>query len=109
MTSEILRNTLEQNRENLSALLAALDADYELPTDPEKQARLSAVFNPGGASSAKDADMSDEERAAWLFEENAKALAAAADAAGARNVKSPDAVESEGMRQLKERMNTGER
>lgn len=89
MTSETLRNTLEQNRDNLKALLEALEADYELPDDPEKSARMASFF---GASQerVKEAEMTDKERAAWLFEENAKAIAAAAEAAGAPSRKVND-------------------
>lgn len=97
MTSETLQTALEQNHENLRVLLAALGADYEPSEDPEKKARMGAAFHPDGASAAKDVDMTDEERAAWLFEENAKMLAAAAEAAGASTVTSPDVSESGGL------------
>jgi hypothetical protein len=81
MTSEQLQQALQQNRENLKALLAALDADYQMPEDPETQAKMAAMFG-GSAERAKEAELSEEERAAWLFEENTKALLAAAKAAG---------------------------
>lgn len=105
MTSEELQNALAQNRENLKALLDALEADYEVSEDPRKEARLGAAFNPNpeaAKSRADDGDMTDEEWAAWLFEENAKALAAAAEAAGARSAKSPDVAESDGMTAVKD-------
>jgi hypothetical protein len=102
MVSENLQKALEQNRTNIKALLNALDADYEFPEEPEKQARMGTVFNPKGAAAAKDVDMTPEERAAWLFEENAKAIAAASEAAGAPAVKSPDVAESEGMAAVKD-------
>lgn len=94
MTSETLQNALEQNRQNLKVLLAALDADYELPEDPEKAAWLGAHFGDS-AERVKEAEMTDEERAAWLFEENAKGLAAAVAAAGGGSVKSPSVTESD--------------
>jgi DsbC/DsbD-like thiol-disulfide interchange protein len=82
MTSDELKTTLKQNHENLKALLDALDADYEMPNDPEKDATIQAAFTPGQSKVSKDADMTDEELAVWLFEENAKAIAAAAESAG---------------------------
>lgn len=93
MTSDVLHQTLAQNRENLKTLLDELDADYELPHDPEKQATIAAHFG-GSPERVKEAQMTKEERVAWLFEENAKALSAAVDAAGARNAASPTVAES---------------
>lgn len=93
MTSDILQQTLEQNRENLKALLVALDADYELSQDPEKQAKMAAHFG-GSVERAKEAEMTKEDRVAWLFEENAKALAAAVDAVGSQNTQDPAIAES---------------
>jgi hypothetical protein len=97
MTSDALQAALEQNYENLKALLDALNASYDLPRPPDENARLNRIFHPGGPEAAKDVDMTEEERAAWLFEQNAKALAAAADAAGARNVKTSAVGESDGL------------
>lgn len=106
MTSETLQKTLEQNRQNLKALLTELDADHEVPEDPEKKAEMGAIFHPGGVDAAKDVDLSEEERLAWLFQENAKALAAAVEEAGARSVKFSSTTESESMQQVKEMLSS---
>lgn len=95
MTSETLQKALEQNRENLTLLLNALDADHEIERDPEKAAHLNAAFHPGGAEAAKDVEMTEAERVAWLFDENAKAIAVAAEAAGARGAKSASLTEQD--------------
>lgn len=81
MTSDTLHETLEQNRENLKRLLEALDVDDSVIEDPEKKARAEAFF---GASPEriKEAEMSEDERLAWMFEQNAKAIRDAAKAAG---------------------------
>jgi acyl-CoA reductase-like NAD-dependent aldehyde dehydrogenase len=104
MTSEQLQTVLEQNRENLSALLTALDTDHELPPNPEKQAKMAAAF--GGEKDVKKAaeaaNMSDAERAAWLFEENAKALAAAAEAVNSREATRTDVAEDGGLNAVAE-------
>ncbi|MBV0900168.1 hypothetical protein [Haloarcula salina] len=92
MTSDVLQNALEQNRQNLETLLAALEVDHEFPEDPAKQAKMAAAFDIGDTT-RKDAEMTEAERVAWLFEQNAKALAAAADAAGG-DTTTPDITES---------------
>lgn len=101
MVSKDLQNALEQNRTNIKRLLDALDADYEYPEEPEKQARMSAAFHPEGADAAKDVDVTAEDRVAWLFEENAKALEAAVQAAGGDGAENA-ATESEGMQRIKD-------
>jgi tRNA U34 5-methylaminomethyl-2-thiouridine-forming methyltransferase MnmC len=97
MTSDTLTATLEQNYENLKALLDELEADYDLPADPKEKARMSKAFHPDGPEAAKNIEMAEEERLAWLFEENAKALHAAAAAAGARTANAPAVDESSGL------------
>lgn len=104
MVSEELQNALEQNHENLRILLTALDADYEMEEDPAKQAAMGSLFHPNPEARverAKDAEMSDEEWTAWLFEENAKALAAAVEAAGGDPVNPSEVTESKGMAEFK--------
>jgi len=74
-----LPEMLEQNRQNLKALLKALDADDSVLEDPEKKARRKEFFT---GVETKGSDMSEEERIAWLFESSTKAIADAAKAAG---------------------------
>ncbi|MDS0284733.1 hypothetical protein, partial [Haloarcula onubensis] len=76
MVSKTLQSTLEQNRKHLEDVLEALDAEHKMADDPEKGGKIAAEF-----FGSKRSEMTEEERTAWLFEENAKALAAAAQAA----------------------------
>lgn len=101
MKSDTLQNALEQNRENIKQLLDALDADYEYPEDPERDATMSAAFTPGDADAAKDVELSEGERVAWMFLENTKAIEAAAEAAGA-DANTPEITESKGMKAVKD-------
>jgi hypothetical protein len=75
-----LTEKLEQNRENLKALLEALDADPSTLDDPEEKARRKAFFTGVTDENAK---MSDGERIEWLFESTSEAIREAAKAAGA--------------------------
>lgn len=93
MNSEALLNAAEQNRSNLKSLLAHLDADYEMAQDRDQKAKMASAM--GVATDVdKDAQMDDQERAAWLMWQNTKAIAAAAEAVGAHDVKT-DHVESD--------------
>lgn len=95
MNSDTLLNAVEQNRSNLKALLAHLDADYEMAEDRDQKAKMASAM--GLATSAeKDDQMDDHERAAWLIWQNSKAIAAAAEAAGARDVKTDHVESSDG-------------
>lgn len=95
MTEE-LQAALEQNRSNLKTLLSHLEADYEMDDDSDQKAKLASAM--GLATSAdKDTAMDEQERIAWLLWQNSKAIAAAAEAAGARDVKT-DHVAGDGGR-----------
>lgn len=78
-TDATLTEKLEQNRENLKALLTALDADPSTLDDPEEKARRKAFFTGVSDDLAK---MSDDERVEWLFESTTRAIYEAAKAAG---------------------------
>lgn len=95
MVSEALNDVLEQNRKHLQDVLDALDAEHKMADDPEEGSKLAAALG------SKRADMTDEERAAWLFEENAKALAAAAKAATGDS-ETPEIAESDKMSAVKD-------
>ena len=78
-TDATLTEKLEQNRENLKALLAALDADPSTLADPEEKARRKAFFT---GVTDKNVKMSEDERIEWLFESTTRAIHEAAKAAG---------------------------
>lgn len=105
MASEALHDVLEQNKENLKTLLRELDADYEFPGDPEKEARMRKAFSVD-PERAKDVDMTEEEEIAWLFEENAKALAAATEAVSGERA-SADAGKSTGLGRIASALSEG--
>jgi len=78
----------------------------EYPTDPEKDAEL-AVHLGGSAERVKDAEMTSEERAVWLFEANTKALAAALEAAGARGSDIERGATDDSLGELKDALGGG--
>jgi len=82
MTNNNLQQALELNREAKN-LLAALGTDYEQPPDPRGRSRIEAAFDPSDTSGF--AGLSDEEAAAWIIQDTAKALKAAAEAADRRH------------------------
>jgi hypothetical protein len=93
MTSDTLQKAIEQNHKNLKALLKAVDADFEMPAPPEEKTERVEFF---GGKAAADSDLSEEERLAWMFEQNSKALVAAAKAAGIPERKLADGVMTTG-------------
>ena len=81
MSNDLL-NALEQNRRNIKRLLDAVDAEYDLPNDPERDAKAAAIFDPDvKAVDKSDIELSEDERTMWLFRTNAEAIEAAAEAA----------------------------
>lgn len=106
--SSTIQTALEQNRKNISRLVEAVGADYELPDDPEKSAKAAAIFDPDTKAVDKsDMELSEGERVAWLFQENAKALEAAAEAASGQAERSV-VTESAEMRTVKNALSGGQ-
>lgn len=106
--SSTIQKALEQNRENIERLLEAVGADYEIPHDPEKSAKAAAIFDPDTKSVDKsDIELSEGERVAWLFQENAKALEAAAEAASGGAERSV-VTESSEMKAVKNALSGGQ-
>lgn len=79
MTSETLQKAIGQNHHNLKQIIDALETGYEMDDDPEAKAERVAFF---GGEKAVDVELSDEERLAWMFEQNVEATAAIAEAVG---------------------------
>lgn len=88
---------IELTRINLQKLLAELEADYEVE-NPEKSARLAALA--GGEREAERykelAERSDAKRRGEALQDIMKGVAAAAEAAGARNVKALHKADDDG-------------
>lgn len=80
MTSETLRKAVEQNHENLKEVLDAVDASYEMDDDPEKDAEHAAFF--GADKDAVGVELTEDERVAWMFEQNVEAVEALAEEVG---------------------------
>jgi hypothetical protein len=81
MTDDTLQKAIEQNHHNLKRVLEAVEADYKMELDPEEKAERVGFFT-GNAAETEDVEMTEAERMAWMFEQNAKAITAIAEAVG---------------------------
>ena len=77
MTSDTLRNAIEQNHNRLKAILDELEIGHKMDPDPKTKADRTGFFTPdekAKEAGLDDVEMSDEERLAWKFEQNMKAI-----------------------------------
>lgn len=78
MTDDTLQKAIEQNHHNLKRVLEAVEADYEMDVNPEEKAERVEFFTGRPA----DVEMTEAERIAWMFEQNAKAITEIAETVG---------------------------